>query len=374
MSNLAEATPINSQLAHYDAARYALQQCSSVDEVKNIRDKTEALRLYAKQRNDIDMELWCAEIKIRASRKIGEITKELEKSKGGRPVDKDKKTRSNGGTSSTKTQALTDSGLSKTTVSRCEKLADMDEAAIEAALVKARADTKPITYDGLIKAVEKQQQTEQRTAGRQEMAAAAAAIPASERWQVYHGDLQTFHAPQQYDFIITDPPYPKEFLPLYETLASRANDWLKDGGLLIAMCGQSYLDQIYALMSQHLDYYWTACYLTPGQPTPLRQVNVNTTWKPLLIMRKGKYQGKIFGDVFTSSGNDKDFHKWGQSISGMSAIIEGVCLPGQRILDPFCGAGTTGIAALKHGCLFDGLELDAANVNISRKRLHDASA
>lgn len=217
----------------------------------------------------------------------------------------------------------------------------------------------------------KKVQEVKRTTARAEIATAGAKVKASDKWHVYQGDVATWKAPRQYDFIITDPPYPKEYLPLWDTLAYRANEWLKDGGLLIAMSGQSYLDEVYKMMSAHLEYYWTASYLTPGQPTPLRQVNVNSTWKPLLIYSKGKYTGKIFGDVFVSEGNDKDHHKWGQSVSGMFDIISKICLPGQYILDPFCGAGTTGKAALQHGCLFDGLELLEENVNISKGRLSE---
>lgn len=217
--------------------------------------------------------------------------------------------------------------------------------------------------------------SEEIQAERSAIAEVGAATPKDNRWNIYTGDIRTWSAPRQYDFIITDPPYPKEYLNSYETLAIKACEWLKPGGLLIAMCGQSYLDQIYAMMSKHLVYYWTACYLTPGQPTPLRTRQVNTTWKPLLIYSvDGNYKGKIFGDVFKSDGNDKEFHKWGQSVSGMTAIIKQICLPGQYILDPFCGAGTTGIAALSHGCLFDGLDIDEGNANLSRGRLHDATA
>jgi site-specific DNA-methyltransferase (adenine-specific) len=231
----------------------------------------------------------------------------------------------------------------------------------------AKVEAGEVTLDDAIKQLRTAEVAEQRAG----MAAAASKVGKSDRWHVYQGDVATWGCTRQYDFIITDPPYPKEFLPLYETLAVRALEWLKDGGLLIAMCGQSYLDEVYAMMSKHLTYYWTACYRTPGQPTPLRQVNVNSTWKPLLIYSKGKYKGKIFGDVFVSDGNDKENHKWGQSVSGMLSIVSGICLPGQYILDPFCGAGTTGIASIKHGCLFDGLELDAENVNISKARLNE---
>ena len=60
--------------------------------------------------------------------------------------------------------------------------------------------------------------------------------------------------------------------------------------------------------------------------------------------------------------------------SGMYDVISKICLPGQYILDPFCGASTTGVAALRFGCLFDGLEIDQENVNISRGRMNDQTA
>ena len=52
------------------------------------------------------------------------------------------------------------------------------------------------------------------------------------------------------DAVITDPPYPEEFLPLYEELAKHC---AKAGVKVVAaMAGQSYLPHIYAAMSKHL--------------------------------------------------------------------------------------------------------------------------
>lgn len=209
----------------------------------------------------------------------------------------------------------------------------------------------------------------QRTEERRELAGKASKVLLSDKWSVICGDMTSVKLDRQFDFIITDPPYPKEFLPLWYELGRRSVEWLKDGGLLIAMSGQSYVNEIYKMLDEHLDYYWTASYLTPGQPTPLRQVNVNSTWKPLLIYSKGKYKGKIFGDVFVSDGNDKSLHKWGQSESGMTSIIQGICLQGQSILDPFCGAGTTLVSGLRHNCFVTGIELDQQNANIAKGRL-----
>ena len=242
--------------------------------------------------------------------------------------------------------------------------------------VKAKARTGEVSINQAYKDVQKEQRKKEIQEERKQIAEKAQQIFNTDKWSIEQANIEDWQAPRQYDFIITDPPYTKEYLYLYEVLAKRANKWLKPGGAVVAMCGQSYLNEIYEMMSKHLEYYWTACYLTPGQPTPLRQVNVNTTWKPLLVFKRHdeKYAGRIFGDVFKSDGNDKDFHKWGQSISGMTDIVSRICLQGQYILDPFCGAGTTGIAALKHGCLFDGIDIDIENVNISKGRLHDTQA
>lgn len=208
---------------------------------------------------------------------------------------------------------------------------------------------------------------------REELANSYTKVEPDSRWNIYHASIETWIPPRQYDFIITDPPYPKQYLHLYETLAIKAKAWLKPGGMLVAMCGQSYLNEIFTMMTKHMTYYWTACYLTLHQPTPLRQRNVNTTWKPLLMFVNDDYKGKIFGDVYKSDQNEKSMHDWQQSESGMLSIMQQLCFPGQYILDPFVGSGTTGIAAIQHGCLFDGIDSDIESVNIAKGRIHDAA-
>lgn len=254
-------------------------------------------------------------------------------------------------------------GVSGRYVSEAENIKDKEPELAE----KVRSG------DMTIAEAKKKAQKAEREKERHKLAESAKSLPADERWNVSEGDINNYQAGKQFDFIITDPPYPKEYLQLYEVLAERANEWLKDGGLLIAMCGQSYLNQIYEMMSKHIEYYWTAAYLTPGESPSLWQKNVIPKWKPLLIFAKGKYSGKMFSDVYTSGANEKGLHKWGQSESGMYSIISNVCLPGQSIFDPFCGSGTTGVAALKHGCLFHGIDIESENVNISKRRLNDCT-
>ncbi len=45
--------------------------------------------------------------------------------------------------------------------------------------------------------------------------------------------------------------------------------------------------------------------------------------------------------------------------------------PGDVVLDPFCGAGTVGVVALRHGRRFVGLELNPDYVEMSRRRIED---
>jgi len=62
-----------SALANYDAACSALAAAVAVDEVKDIRAKAEAVRAYAKQAKNRQMEVDAAEIRIRAERRLGEL-------------------------------------------------------------------------------------------------------------------------------------------------------------------------------------------------------------------------------------------------------------------------------------------------------------
>jgi len=178
--------------------------------------------------------------------------------------------------------------------------------------------------------------------------------------------------PGSVDVIITDPPYPREHLLLYEMLAERAGRLLRPGGSLFAMVGQSYLPEIMAMLTAHLTYHWTIAYTTPGgQSVQLWQRKVNTFWKPVLWFANGEYEGKWVGDVVKSAVNDNDkrFHRWGQSETGFADLVTRVTEPGDMILDPFCGAGTTGVVALALGRRFIGIDIDGAAIAAALARI-----
>ena len=199
--------------------------------------------------------------------------------------------------------------------------------------------------------------------------------PAPPEFRILHGDMREIMAamePGSIDVIITDPPYPREFIPLYGDLARLAARVLKPGGSLLAMAGQSYIPDLLALMTPHLRYHWTVAYMTPGQSTQIFPRRVMPSWKPVFWFVNGDYDGPWHGDVIQSVANDKRFHHWGQSESGMGALIERFTDAGDVILDPFCGGGTTGKVALDLGRGFIGIDTDTVHVATSLRRMGEA--
>jgi len=172
------------------------------------------------------------------------------------------------------------------------------------------------------------------------------------------------------DVVITDPPYPKEFLPLYDELAQCCN--FHKVPVVAVMCGQSYLPQIIEMMCRHLVYRWTFAYLTPGgQAVQQWSKKINTFWKPVLLF--GDVTEWV-GDVCKSDVNDNDkrFHEWGQSESGMADLISRLTKPGQLICDPFLGGGTTAVVSLALGRRFVGCDIDKECCEKSIQRVETA--
>ncbi len=103
-------------LVKYEAARQALAEAHTFDEVKQLRNKAEAMRAYAFQAGDHEFAFWAGEIKLRAERKAGELLSAMEKNKGA--------------ASPTRSQAATtlkEIGITKSQSSRWQQEAELSE-------------------------------------------------------------------------------------------------------------------------------------------------------------------------------------------------------------------------------------------------------
>lgn len=190
---------------------------------------------------------------------------------------------------------------------------------------------------------------------------------------IYCGDCRDVLPMLTADVIVTDPPYPAEYLPLYDDLARLAGSVIPPGGSVFAMAGQSYLPDIITAMSRHLRYHWMISYvMLGGQAAQIWPRQVITFWKPVLWFTNGERRGKWVSDTVQSPANDKEHHHWGQSVGGMRSLVARYNDPDHVILDPFMGSGTTLRAAKDLGRRAIGIELEERYCEIAVRRLSQA--
>lgn len=160
------------------------------------------------------------------------------------------------------------------------------------------------------------------------------------------------------DAIITDPPYPKEFIQCFSDLSLFAKDHLKDDGFVAVYSGQYNLPEVIQRLSEHLTYVWTFCLYHSGKKQLVNGVNIMCGWKPVLIFSKGKKKMRFSAyDVLISEQREKASHEWQQSESGVKGLIEILSKPKDLIVDPFAGSGTFGKVSLELGRRFIGSEI-----------------
>jgi len=84
--------------------------------------------------------------------------------------------------------------------------------------------------------------------------------------------------------------------------------------------------------------------------------------------------GGAYRNIFRYNRARTPYHPTQKPISVMNWLIEPVTNPGDLILDPFMGSGTTGVACAQLGRKFIGIEIDPDYFEIARKRIETAYA
>jgi site-specific DNA-methyltransferase (adenine-specific) len=98
----------------------------------------------------------------------------------------------------------------------------------------------------------------------------------------------------------------------------------------------------------------------------------------------GRYPSNIIGEVqeehqkyfyaprvTRKERGEYNNHPTPKPISLMSYLIRIYSPPGSTVLDPFCGSGSTGIAALLEGREFIGIDMEQEYIDISERRIND---
>ncbi len=174
-------------LVRLNKAGRELALLTRIDEIKEIRDKAEALRMYAKQAGEsLEMQNNCAEIKIRAERRAGELLKENGRKKG----ETNKKIMCHDGTLS---PTLKELGVDPKQSMRWQVIADMPQRVFEEHIESTRAKAAELTTAGLLKLAKRQQRRQQQKkyGSKRYKAQPLSSLPAD-----------------QYGTVYADPPWP----------------------------------------------------------------------------------------------------------------------------------------------------------------------
>lgn len=212
-----------------------------------------------------------------------------------------------------------------------------------------------------------------------EMEEAAKYYKKDEAIQIVHADFYPWcnenTKDDSIDLILTDPPYPKEFLHVWGQLGEIAARTLKPNGYLVTYSGQLYLDYVMKTLGEYLSYCWMVSLYHTGATQLVHPRKVIGTWKPILIYKKGepgKFDNALV-DSITDDYREKDFHEWGQGESAVGYLMKVFSKPNDLVLEPFAGGGTTLVVAndLKRRCIGIDIEaqcMDAIKSNLAKPK------
>lgn len=195
---------------------------------------------------------------------------------------------------------------------------------------------------------------------------------------IYHGDFRDVMADLpsgSIEAIITDPPYPKAYLPLWEPLAEHSARVLGHGGSLLSIVPHYALPAIMATVGAHLKYRWMISMDQFDGPHIRMAMGIQVAWKPVGWWVKDAWPpGRGFRiDRFASLSAEQragptKLHKWQQGLSWAQACLKFVP-HGQLVCDPMLGSGTLLVAARAAGYPAIGIESDEAACAIAAERL-----
>lgn len=93
----------------------------------------------------------------------------------------------------------------------------------------------------------------------------------------------------------------------------------------------------------------------------------------ILFFEQGKRRLADLGvpDILTAK-RVRDGYPTEKPVELLRVLIEQSSSPGEVVCDPFCGSGSTGVAALEFGRSFCGADIEQAALTLSRTRLEAA--
>lgn len=222
---------------------------------------------------------------------------------------------------------------------------------------------------------------------------------------LYCGDcLEVMQSLEPVDHIISDPPYEASL----HAAAAHTSNLRKDGGPELKAIDFDSIDAIrddYVRLSGPLCGGWfiAFCTVEGARPwadainaSPMKYKRSCIWIKPDSTPQLNGQGPAVGGEIFVCAWAGEGHARWNAGgkrgvythlvnnpeRSGkhptekprrlMSEIIGDFTKSGDLILDPFMGSGTTGVAAMREGRRFIGIEMNPAYFDIACKRIEDA--
>ena len=164
--------------------------------------------------------------------------------------------------------------------------------------------------------------------------------------------------PGSVDAFVMDPPYPREFMPLFGQVAEHAKRLLPIGRHLVSLCGHYEVADVLADMTKYLRWFWLGA-VSHHTCACVWHYHLRANFKPVLWFTNGEPDIRWEGgmpDAVRPPGPDKTYHVWGQPAEWARHWIARITKPDELVCDPFLGGGSTGVACILEGRRFIGIE------------------
>ncbi len=195
--------------------------------------------------------------------------------------------------------------------------------------------------------------------------------------EILHGEFQEVLAPRiadkSVDLFLTDPPYAKgpETLKLWDDLGAFAARALKPDGFLVSYMGTDHTEVEKDKIRKSIPWWWTVI-ITHQESDPSFERRYQRNYKPVGVFGRVKdrlLKRPVMRSLRKGKGSDKTYHDWGQPVEEAERFIQELTEPGELVVDPFLGGGTTAVAALKTGRKCMAAEKDERYYRVSVDRV-----